>query len=80
MGWNEILGHKLHEYQDKEDTKVNQKLAKETVVHFWKGDIELFTKAAKDGFNIVNALHTHTYLDYTYATTSLFKDIFPHMS
>ena len=34
MGWNEIMGHNLHEYQDTADTKTNQQLAKATVVHF----------------------------------------------
>jgi len=73
MGWNEIMGHNLHEYQDGEDTHNDIQLAKETVIHFWKGDINLATKAAKDGFKIVNSLHTHTYLDYTYETTPLSK-------
>lgn len=31
MGWNEIMGHNLHEYQDKDDTKSNQELAKGTL-------------------------------------------------
>ena len=73
MGWNEIMGHNLHEYQEGEDTHNDIQLAKETVIHFWKGDISLATKAAKDGFEIVNSLHTHTYLDYTYETTPLSK-------
>lgn len=66
MGWNEILGHNLHDYQDEADTKSSQTLAKGSVVHFWKGDIALATQAAKDGFDIVNSLHTETYLDYDF--------------
>jgi hexosaminidase len=73
MGWNEILGHKLHEYQDEEDTHSDQTLAKGTVVHFWKGDLELATKAIKDGFDIVNSIHTETYLDYDYKSIPLSK-------
>jgi len=71
MGWNEIMGHKLHEYQDKEDTQSDQELAKETVVHFWKGDLELARLAAKNGYDIVNSLHSETYLDYSYSSIPL---------
>jgi len=73
MGWNEILGHNLHEYQDETDTKSNQKLARESIVHFWKGDVELATQAASNGYEIVNSLHTYTYLDYDYNSIPLSK-------
>ena len=73
MGWNEIMGHNLHEYQDAEDTEVKEELAKTSVIHFWKGDIELVKTAVKGGFDIVNSLHTNTYLDYTYKDISLEK-------
>ena len=71
MGWNEIMGHNLHEYQDEEDTKSTQSLAKETIIHFWKGDVTLATDAAKNGFEIVNSLHVFTYLDYDYSQIPL---------
>jgi len=71
MGWNEIMGHNLHEYQDEADTKTQQKLAKETVVHFWKGDVRLATQAASMGYDIVNSLHSETYLDYSYKNLPL---------
>jgi hexosaminidase len=73
MGWNEIMGHNLHEYQDKEDTKSDQKLASETVVHFWKGDLSLARLAASNGYDIVNSLHSETYLDYSYTSIPLAK-------
>lgn len=73
MGWNEIMGHNLHFYQDKNDTKTSQKLAKETIVHFWKGDVELARTAAKNGYEIVNSLHSSTYLDYHYKNLPLSK-------
>lgn len=73
MGWNEIMGHNLHFYQNKEDTKTTQKLAKETIVHFWKGDDQLITTAASSGYEIVNSLHTFTYLDYQYKNLPLSK-------
>ncbi|RKD86382.1 beta-N-acetylhexosaminidase [Mangrovibacterium diazotrophicum] len=73
MGWNEILGHNLHEYQDEADTQVKQKLARQTVIHFWKGDVELISQAASEGYEIVNSLHSYTYLDYDYVDIPLQK-------
>ena len=73
MGWNEIMGHNLHDYQDKNDTKTSQKLAEKSIVHFWKGDVKLAETAARNGYEIVNSLHNFTYLDYTYKTLSLSK-------
>ncbi len=73
MGWNEILGHKLHEYQDATDTKSHQQLARESVIHFWKGDIKLLTQAAGNGYDVVNSLHSSTYLDYDYNSIPLSK-------
>ena len=73
MGWNEIMGHNLHEYQDETDTKSDQQLAKGTIVHFWKGDLKLATQAASNGYDIVNSLHSSTYLDYDYKSIPLSK-------
>ncbi|WP_405568202.1 beta-N-acetylhexosaminidase [Polaribacter sp. Asnod6-C07] len=73
MGWNEIMGHNLHHYQNKNDTKTTQKLAQESIIHFWKGDVELATTAASNGYEIVNSLHTFTYLDYRYKNLPLSK-------
>lgn len=73
MGWNEIMGHNLHFYQNKEDTKTTQKLAKESIIHFWKGDVKLATTAASNGYEIVNSLHNFTYLDYRYKNLPLSK-------
>lgn len=73
MGWNEIMGHNLHEYQDASDTKSNQKLAQGTIVHFWKGDEDLVNQAVSNGYEIVNSLHSNTYLDYDYGAIPLSK-------
>lgn len=73
MGWNEIMGHNLHHYQDKQDTKTTQKLAQESIIHFWKGDVALATTAASNGYEIVNSLHNFTYLDYRYKNLPLSK-------
>lgn len=73
MGWNEIMGHNLHDYQDEADTKSDQQLAKETIIHFWKGDVAMATKAASNGYEIVNSLHSQTYLDYSYNSIPLSK-------
>ncbi|MBE7640549.1 family 20 glycosylhydrolase [Salegentibacter sp. BLCTC] len=71
MGWNEILGQNIHEYQAKKDKAAEEELSKSSVVHFWRGDIKLMTEAAAEGYEIVNSLHTETYLDYSYSNISL---------
>ncbi len=73
MGWNDILGGNVHNWQKSDDVKVNNKLAQNSIIHFWKGDTKLLTKALDDGYQIVNALHTRTYLDYTYKMISVKK-------
>ena len=72
MGWNEILGDDLHGFikgaggKELVDESGGRQLAKNTVVHFWKGSLALAERAAGDGHDIVNSLHSETYLDYTY--------------
>ena len=73
MGWNEITGAKLHEYQPEADTKVEQQLAEGTVVHFWKGDPTLMKQVIEMGYDVVNSTHDYTYLDYPYESISLEK-------
>ena len=74
MGWNEITGDKLHDYQSVEDTKdIAQPLAKGTIVHFWKGDPELIKKTVSKGYNVVNSYHSFTYLNYSYSSIPLSK-------
>jgi len=71
MGWNEIMGKNIHEWQDKDDMEVSSSLAANAVVHFWKGDLKLVTEAATQGYSIVNSIHTETYLDYGYNSIPL---------
>jgi hexosaminidase len=75
MGWNEIMGINIHQgFEEKKDDKeAETELAKNVVVHFWKGNLDLATEAAKKGYGIVNSLHSETYLDYSYETISLEK-------
>ncbi len=75
MGWNEIMGINIHKgFEEKKDDKeAETELAKNVVVHFWKGNLDLATKAAQKGYGIVNSIHTSTYLDYTYKTINLEK-------
>ena len=74
MGWNDITGAKLHEYQSDEDTKeVSQKLAEGTIVQFWKGDSSLIVNTIKSGYDVVNSFHEYTYLDYNYNSIPLSK-------
>jgi hexosaminidase len=75
MGWNEIMGKNIHTgFEEKKDDKeAETELAKNAIVHFWKGDLELLTEAAKQGYGIVNSLHNRTYLDYGYESITLEK-------
>jgi hexosaminidase len=75
MGWNEIMGKNIHDdFEEKKDDKdAETELAKNIVVHFWKGDLELATSAAQEGYGIVNSLHSNTYLDYDYKSIPLEK-------
>ena len=74
MGWNEITGAKLHDYQSSEDTQQSsQELAEGTIVHFWKGDSALIVNTIKSGFDVVNSFHEYTYLDYSYESIPLSK-------
>ncbi|MEX0314998.1 MAG: beta-N-acetylhexosaminidase [Allomuricauda sp.] len=75
MGWNEIMGKNIHgDFAEKKlDEEAETELAKNVVVHFWKGDLNLATEAAQKGYGIVNSLHSNTYLDYNYNSISLEK-------
>jgi len=75
MGWNEIMGKNIHGDfgEKKHDKEAETELAKNVVVHFWKGSLTLATEAAEKGYGIVNSLHSNTYLDYSYKGISLKK-------
>ena len=75
MGWNEILGKNIHtDFEEKKaDEEAETELAKNVIVHFWKGDLDLLTDAAQKGYAIVNSLHSSTYLDYSYTSIPLKK-------
>ncbi|MCR8668729.1 beta-N-acetylhexosaminidase [Aestuariibaculum sp. M13] len=75
MGWNEIMGKNIHKDfgEKKNDKEAETELAKNVIVHFWKGDIDLLTDAAQKGYGIVNSLHSSTYLDYNYKNIPLKK-------
>ena len=73
MGWNDILGHDIHNERDSSDVKANQTLEKSSIVHFWKGDLSLVEGAAREGYEVVNSNHWDTYLDYTYQRLPLSK-------
>ena len=75
MGWNEIMGINIHhDFEEKKaDANAETELAKNVVVHFWKGDVELITQAASKGYQLVNSLHSMTYLDYNFSSIPLQK-------
>lgn len=71
MGWNEITGQNLHDYQAKADSHNEQQLNKDAIVHFWKGDPKLINETLENGYDIVNSYHTYTYIDYSYTSIPL---------
>jgi hexosaminidase len=73
MGWNEILGDNVHEWDKDNNMEVKEKLSKTAIIHFWKGSLELVNKAVANGHQVVNSLHSMTYLDYNYETIPLSK-------
>lgn len=73
MGWNEILGDRVHEWDEGANMDVDQELSKTAVIHFWKGSLELMKKAVINGHDVVNSLHSMTYLDYDYNSIPLSK-------
>jgi hexosaminidase len=73
MGWNEILGKNLHADDKIQFTDPSQKIASNVIVHFWKGELDEMTQAAKDGYMLVNSYHSYTYLDYSYDVIPLEK-------
>lgn len=73
MGWNEILGGNVHEWQKSEDIEVKEKLATSAIIHFWKGSLDLVKDAVVNGYDIVNSYHVNTYLDYPCSYTPIEK-------
>lgn len=73
MGWNEIMGHEIHEDRTSDVVEVNQKLAKSTIVQFWRGDLKLINQAVEEGYDVVNSNHLDTYMDYTFERLPLSK-------
>ncbi|WP_129717630.1 beta-N-acetylhexosaminidase [Pedobacter sp. SYP-B3415] len=71
MGWNEILGSKIHDYSD--TRPVTGKLAPNTIIQFWKGELDMITDAVSKGYDVVNSYHLFTYLDYSYQSIPLKK-------
>lgn len=65
MGWNDITGDKLHNYQTGNGT-AGQLEPENTLVQFWTGSQELLEKALQKGFHIVNSQSKYAYLNYNY--------------
>ena len=73
MGWNEIMGSNVHEWQADEDFQLKETLANSAIIHFWKGNLDLINDAVSKGYDIVNSYHVNTYLDYSYKEIPLKK-------
>ncbi len=79
MGWNEIYGHDVN---GDGGGKAGAKLDTNAVIQFWKGNTGLAKNAIRDGHDVINSLHTSTYLDYSYGSIPLqkaygFEPVFP---
>ncbi|MFY9153931.1 MAG: beta-N-acetylhexosaminidase [Prolixibacteraceae bacterium] len=72
MGWNEIMGTPIHDFSAT-DIVTKEKLAQNSIVHFWKGDLKLINDAVTKGYDIVNSFHEYTYMDYNYTKIPLEK-------
>ena len=64
MGWNDIMGAKLHDY-NLDAPPVTGMLSKSAIIQFWKGDLVMIKEAVYNGYDIVNSYHEFTYLDYS---------------
>ena len=73
MGWNDIMGGNVHNWQASEDVETKQSLAATAIIHFWKGSLDLVNKAVTNGYDVVNSHHAETYLDYNYQSIPLPK-------
>ena len=73
MGWNEITGAQVNEYQKENSEMLNQSLAPGTIVHFWKGAPKLIKETIEKGYDVVNSYNIYTYLDYDYNSIPLQK-------
>ena len=72
MGWNEIMGDPQQNTSSFE-ARAHQTLASNAIIHFWRGDLHIMTRAAEKGYDIVNSSDEFTYLDYDYHTISVHK-------
>lgn len=72
MGWNDIMGAELHAF-NKDAAPVTGHLAPSTIVHFWKGELDMVKDAVSKGYDVVNSYHVFTYLDYDYKSIPLKK-------
>ena len=70
MGWNEILGN-VHIEEDVKNA--GNKLTKNTIIHFWKGNEQQFTEALDKGYDMVNSDRNFSYFDWGIERTSLEK-------
>lgn len=73
MGWSEILGKNLHADDNIQFSEPTTKIADNVIVQFWKGNVNELSKAARDGYRLVNSHNVSTYLDYAHDFITLKK-------
>lgn len=72
IGWNEILGISVHDYQ-KDVANADIGLSKNAIVQFWTGSQDILRYALSHGYHVINSNSSDTYLDYDYKSISLNK-------
>lgn len=65
MGWNDITGDHTNKELDSDDFQltINKQPAPRTIIGFWRGDLDLLSKTASKGYDIVNSYSNYTYLN-----------------
>jgi len=64
MGWNEIYGKSLGKDEYLTDDS-NDKLNKQTIVHFWRGSPEVLKEVVENGYDIVYSDNRYTYTTFS---------------
>lgn len=73
MAWNDVLGGHLDKNDSSNCVTVDFRPVRETIIGFWRGDVQLIHEAAMQGYDIVNGTNSYTYFNFDYKTLPLEK-------
>lgn len=75
MGWNDITGDHTNKGMDSDDFQltINIQPAPRTIIDFWRGDLDLISKTASKGYDIINSYNSYTYLNGSNTNLTLEK-------